>query len=496
MIEVRVLGPIDGLVDGRETHLASPTQRVLLAALAHARSHPVSTDLLSWLVWGDSPPPAARASLKSHLSRLRRILGDGTIVARPPGYALAVRDECVDVSRFERLVHDGATVAELGAALSLWRGPPYGELSDHEHFAPEAARLTELHTQVWLRRADLLRADARIDEAIAEYTALARADPLREQAWIGLVAALGAGGRQADATAAARRYRRHVVAVGLEPSQQFVEVERGIYARHTAPIAGPSRLPARVASIVGRDDELDRLGALLVDQRLVTLVGPGGVGKTTLAAEAARRAAAAFPDGRWMSALTEIRGPMSGALDSGHVVPAVTRAVGAPAIPPLEESLERYLAERRALVVLDNAEHLHGEVRAFAERLVAACASVHVLTTSRQPLGIPGETIVRVEPLQPEPARALFELRARESGRSLSTGDHDLVAELCRHLDQLPLAIEMAAARLRGLSITDLVAQLQQHPHALRSAAPDATRLSTGSSRGPSTSSTPSNRPS
>jgi DNA-binding SARP family transcriptional activator len=184
--------------------------------------------------------------------------------------------------------------------LALWRGRPYGEFADHEHLAGEVARLVELHAQARLRRAELLLAADRGEQAAAAFKELTTEDPLREAAWIGLLRALHATGRQAEATAEARRYREHTAQVGLDPSPRYAEVEHEVFA--TAPPPQRSRragtpVPGRLASIVGRQRELEELDALLRQRRLVTLVGPGGVGKTTLALQAARALADDLDDG-------------------------------------------------------------------------------------------------------------------------------------------------------------------------------------------------------
>lgn len=462
MLDVRVLGPIETQVDGATITIGSRTQRVLLAALVHARGQVVPTERLVSLVWEDDPPEQAHNSLKSHLSRLRGRLTADAIVARPPGYVLRLDATAVDVHRFEQDLPRARTLERVEEVLALWRGPPYGELADHEHFTGDVTRLLELWFSGRLRRADLLQDTGRHDEAVGELEAVVADDPLREPAWIQLLQALRAAGRQADAVMAARRYREHVAEVGLEPSPRFVATEQDVFETAAPAATRRPRLPARLTTVVGRDQQLRRLVQLLEDRRVVTLVGPGGVGKSTVAVEAARRAAESFPDGTWLASLADVDDPTS-------VVPAVVRAVGAPATEPLDRSLREYLARRHALLVLDNAEHVRGAVRSLVQQLAAAADDLRIITTSRQPLDLPGEVVEPVDPLAPDPALALFRERALDAGAEVTDEDLDLAAAVCERLDRLPLAIEMAAARLRGMGLQDLAARLDHRLRLLRS---------------------------
>ena len=465
MVDVLVLGPIEARDADGPIVLGSRTQRALLAALAHARGRAVPTDELSALVWGERPPASARTTLKSHMSRLRRALREDVIASQPPGYALTVPLEQLDVHRFERGVHAAGSVGEIDAALALWRGRPYGELADHEHVAGDVARLVELHTQARLRRAELLLVAGRGEEAAAAYKQLTTEDPLREAAWTGLLRALHAAGRQAEATAEARRYRERAAEVGLDPSPGFIEAEHEVFTT-SPPTASPGRasapVPGRLSSLVGRERELEEIGGLLRRRRLVTLVGPGGVGKTSLALEAARAIADDFDDGARIVRLADID-------DADAVVPAISRAVEAPATEPLATSLEQYLAGQRALLVIDNAEHVHDAVRSVTRRLLAVAEELRVLVTSRQPLEVVGEVVVPVDPLDRDAALELFRQRARDAGAPLPHDRQDLAIDVCDQLDRLPLAIEMAAARLRGLGLVDLAARLGERLRLLHS---------------------------
>ena len=467
MLDVRVLGPIEACDGDRVIALGSRAQRALLASMVHARGRVVAASDIEALVWGDELPDHPQDALKSHVSRLRRALGQDVIRSRSPGYALTLPQEQLDVHRYERGLGSASTLAEVDTALGLWRGQPYGEFADHEHLAGEVARLRELYAQGRLRRADLLHVAGRQDEAATAYRELVAEEPLREAAWSGLLRALHAVGRQAEATTEARRYRELAREAGLHPSPDFLEVEHEVFTTAPRPASQrqrqrPSPLPPRLSSIVGRQRELEQIGALLRARRLVTLVGPGGVGKTTLAVQVARTIADDLDDGAWIALLADSDDPAS-------VVPAISRAVGAPATEPLDTSLEHFLAGRKALLVLDNAEHVREGVRSITGRLLATADELRVLVTSRQPLDVPGEVVVPVEPLEQDAALELFGQRARDAGAPIPQGQEDLAADVCDRLDRLPLAIEMAAARLRGLGLLDLAARLDERLRLLHS---------------------------
>lgn len=466
MLDVRVLGPIEAHDDGEVVVPGSRAQQVLLAAMVHARGRLVPTSQLTYLVWGDEPPAHPQDALKSHVSRLRRSLGADVITGKAAGYALTLDRQHLDVHRFERGLGPTATLADLEAALDLWRGRPYGEVGEHEHFAGEVARLTELHAQGRLRRADLLLAAQRHDEAAAAYTELVAEEPLREAAWTGLLRALHGGGRQPEATEQARRYRDLLRDAGLDPSPGHLEVEREVFTSAPPLVAqrrSGTRLPTPLVELIGRDDELEQLTGLLRERRLVTVTGPGGVGKTVLALRAAQQVAH-LSDGVWVVPLAEVDDPTV-------VVAAMVRAVGAPAAEPLDRSLERHLAGRRVLLLFDNADHVLSVVRQVAERLLSTGEELRILVTSRQPFELAGEAVLPLRPLERPAATALLHERARDAGAPIPSSHRELAIEVCDRLDRLPLAIEMAAARLRGLGIEELAARLDERLQLLRSSA-------------------------
>lgn len=278
MIDVCVLGPIAVRVDGDAVDVASTAQRAVLAALARSAGQVVPFDRLTAVVWGGDPPARALTSLRSHVSRLRGALTADVIAARDGGYALTLDPNRVDARRFDRLVADAASLADLDAALGLWRGEPFGEFGEHPFFAAESARLREVHAQARERRAAMLLDASRPGDAVADLQAVVAEHPVREPAWMLLLRALHGAGRQAEAVAAAGRYRERLTHEGLEPSPAFGAVEEEIF-RTPPRRTTSSGLPARLASIVGRDTELAEVVDLVQRRRLVTLVGPGGVGK-------------------------------------------------------------------------------------------------------------------------------------------------------------------------------------------------------------------------
>lgn len=464
MLDIRVLGLVVVRIDRQEVRIGSRTQRLVLAALARDPGQPVSREQLSDLIWGDDRPEAAVGSLKSHVSRLRTVLADDVIEARSPGYALTTDPAQVDAHRFESLVERARSVDEVDQALALWRGDPFGEFTDHPYFAAASSRLEHLHVHARQRRAELLVDAGRTAEAVADLEALLTHEPLREPVWVTLVDALTAAGRPAEAVAAARRYREQIADVGLDPSPRFTAAEKRAFAMPESGRDGPDspeearsvvRLPRRLVSLVGRDDELARVTDLIMGRRVVTLTGPGGVGKTTLAVEAAHRTSGSFPDGVWLVPLADVE-------ETGSVVAAIARVVGAPTTDPLDRAVRDYLAGRRALLLVDSAEHVHGAAAASVRDLVATTSELHVLVTSRRPLGMPGEVVVEVDSLDRPDAVALFAQRARDAGAALAPHQHELAASVCDRLDRLPLALEMAASRLRALALDELSARLHQ----------------------------------
>jgi predicted ATPase/DNA-binding SARP family transcriptional activator len=450
-VQFAVLGPV--LVDGRSPPGA--IERALLTRLLVAPGVPVPAEELIEAAWPHERRAGAAGSLRVRLARLRAFLEPdrepgapaAVLVRDPAGYRLAVEPEAVDAQRFCRLAEQGA----CDEALALWRGEPFGDLDGVEAAKAEARRLHALRDGLRQQRAAQLAEAGRVEEAVAELEALAAEDPLREEPVLELMHALYAAGRHAEALEAYRRLARALDEIGLQPGPAVRELE-ALVLRHE--VAAPTNLGARVTSVLGRDDDLALVRATLAEHRIVTLVGPGGVGKTTLAAEVARAQTAR--GGAWLVELAPLQSCDEAVLAAATALGL--RRVGEHDRDALAVVRER-LREAEALLVLDGGEHLIPGLGAVARDLAASGPRVSVLVTSRRPLGLPGEAVVPVPPLEEPSAHRLFEERARAARPGLHL-EADEVAAVCRRLDGLPLALELAAGRLRALSATAIAERL------------------------------------
>ncbi|MFF6870347.1 ATP-binding protein [Streptomyces sp. NPDC007910] len=467
-----ILGTTEALrPDGTPLPLGGARLRALLAALAVRGGRPASVGELAGDVYGDDPPQDAPAALQALVGRLRRILGREAVVSTPgPGYRLVAGPDDIDLYVFERRAAEAAARLDAGdpdtaaallrEALGLFRGPALADLPDPAGVRPEAQRLAALRHRV---EADLRRGAT--DGLVPELTELTTAYPYDEAFHAQLVRALRAEGRHADALAAYESARRALAdALGTDPGPELAALHRELLAgpppSRPAPAEGPAgNIRPRLTSFVGREPELDALRADLAGSRLVTLTGPGGSGKTRLAEEAALRAGG---PAAWIAELAPLDDPgaVPGAVLSALRLRETTLIArdGAPLQNDPTAHLVEHLADRPLLLVLDNCEHVIDAAAALAETLLTHCPRLRVLATSREPLGIPGETVRPVEPLPPAPAHRLFVERARAVHPSFDANgprDRDgaaAVDEICRRLDGLPLAIELAAARLRLLT--------------------------------------------
>jgi predicted ATPase/DNA-binding SARP family transcriptional activator len=483
---VRVLGSL-WLGDDDAAQPRSARLRKLLAALLVCRGKVVSDGRLAQAVWGDRQPADPSAALQTLVWRLRQGLRaagcDGAVrlLTRAPGYLLEVEGERVDSVRFDRHVRAAGVepreraVCLLEDALSLWRGPAYAEFADDDMIRAEATRLEELRLTACADWVDALLALDRPGQTLARLHATVEADPLRERPRMQLMRALHRLGRTAEALQVYREYRNLLAEeLGLDPSTELRSLERAILrqdgslAPPRAVEKEPPALPSRLTSFVGRTGERAALRELLASRRLVTLIGPGGVGKTSLAMKVATAAADRAPDGLWLVSL-------AGVEEVSVLAAAVADAVGAPPGPGgAEARVLRFLRPREALVVLDNCEHLASACALLADRLLTACPRLRLLATSREPLGVGGEAQFPVSPLPTPPVHAaVVELagvdavrllvdRARDAdpGFALDEASGPAVAHICRQLDGLPLAIELAAARLKALPVTEIAARL------------------------------------
>ena len=564
-MQVAILGPLEVSDDGGAPVVVSGARlRDLIVRLALAGGRPVSTGELGDAVWGDDPPADLTNALQTLVSRARRALGGASAVEQSAaGYRLAIRPDDVDAFRFQRLLAEGRTEEAMG----LWRGPALADAG--EFAAPHAHRLERLQLDALVERLAGEVADDPARGDVAQLEALAARHPLDEKLAGLLMRALAATGRQAEALAAYAAIRERLAdELGIDPGAELQAVHlevlrgeaaaRGAAAGRDAPdgsrvaaghgetagapgaaggagnesgpaagsglagaAAGPNgsgagvgderprartNLRAQLTSFVGREDDAARVAKALQQYRLVTLVGPGGTGKTRLASEVAAHAAATaagsseigdddgaddFSDGVWLAELASVTDP-------GDVPQAVLASIGfreprlmleAGQRPGARDTRTRLLdglADAQALLVLDNCEHLVDACAQLADDLLRHCPGLRILATSREPLGITGESLLSIAPLsQPAPGTPAQEAVGfpavrlfAERGAAVSPGfevtDENVatVIDVVRRLDGLPLAIELAAARLRTLPLGEVERRLN-----------DRFRLLTGGSR-------------
>ncbi|MGW3558822.1 AfsR/SARP family transcriptional regulator, partial [Streptomyces sp. NPDC000963] len=417
-----VLGPtLVHASDGTDVAVGGPRVRALLTVLALRAGRPVPVRELVDEVWyGDEPPADAVAALQALVGRLRRALGRDRVASTEGGYRLDARPEDVDARRFERLAADGAAAlaagdagraaALLDEALGLWRGPALADLPDR---AAEAARWEARRLDARRARLDAALALGDAPAALPELTALCAAHPLDEPLQALRIRALRDTGRAAEALAAYEEVRRALAdRLGADPSPALRALHAALLAGETAP-ARPTPAPApvrgnlraRLTSFVGRDEEIAALREDLRAARLVTLLGPGGAGKTRLSQEAAERGAEAWPDGAWVAELAPVTSPEAvpeAVLAAVGARETVLRGAGAEELRAGNDPLARlveHCAGRRMLLLLDNCEHVVGAAAELAEVLLARCPGLRILATSREPLGVPGEVVRPLGPL-------------------------------------------------------------------------------------------------
>ncbi|HWO62405.1 MAG TPA: BTAD domain-containing putative transcriptional regulator, partial [Umezawaea sp.] len=478
-MRVRILGPLEVTEDGVPVPIGGARLRTLVVRLAVGVGRVVTVDELADALWPRDAPADQGNSVRSLVARVRRVLPNPDVVrSAAAGYRLDLPESAVDSYEFERLARTPGGARE---ALALWRGPALADVRDAEFATAYAARLDEarLAAVEACAEADLARgADERL---VADLTELAARHPLRERLQGLLVRALHGVGRQAEALAAYEDVRRRLVEeLGADPGPELREVHQAVLRS-----GGPrGNLRTALTSFVGREAEVARVTALLAEGRLITLVGPGGAGKTRLATTAASR----LPNGAWLVELASVTDP-------ADVPAAVLGSLGKrdkrpqDGDPPPQDATGRLvdlLSRTESVIVLDNCEHVVDAAARLADELLGRCPRLRILATSREPLGVLGEALCPVPPLA-VPDAAPTVARARESaavrllvdratavrpGFQVDEANVAAVAEICRRLDGMPLAIELAAARLRSMSPQQLAARLD-----------DRFRLLTGGSR-------------
>ena len=467
-LEIRVLGPFEVLAGGTAADVGGSKRQALLAMLALNGGRVFHVDALVEGLWGEDLPAAPRNALHHHVARLRAALGQESIAGLADAYALG--DASVDALRFEELLGETRAALREGdvhaaadavdSALELWRGAALQGLTGTAWFSAEARRLESL-------RVDLLEEQFEVSLTLGEHREIIpllrttlRENPFRERLWTQLMLALYRSGRQADALETFQEARRVLAeALGLEPGPELRRLQDAILAHDPAiaavPVAprGRGNLPASPTSFVDREDALAEVLELLRRHRLVTLTGPPGVGKSRLALEAAR--GREIGGAAWLVDL----GRAAGAEDVARLI---AQAVDVRGSNPFARVTAR-LRNSEALVVLDACEHVLAEAARLATALLGECPGVRVLATSREALHLTGEARFRVEPLPlmeaDSPAVQLFAERAGAArpGFELTPETAALAAEITRRLEGLPLAIELAAARVNVLGLTEVL---------------------------------------
>jgi predicted ATPase/DNA-binding SARP family transcriptional activator len=523
-VEFRLLGPLGITADGQPLALPGAAERALLALLLLSPGRMVTANTLIDRLWGEALPADPSNALQLRVSKLRRALaGTDAAVARDGvGYRVDLAPGAVDVVAFASGVRAArarrdspdddaqADAAGLyGAALARWGGEPLADFADQPWATVEVARLAQLRLAALTERAQLLLSLGRPADVVADLDPVVGTDPTNETLAGLLMTALYQSGRQADALDVFSRTRAVLDdELGLEPSAALRALHQKVLAQDVslAPVEAPqpavrpappsaepasapagvrspagfappavlrSNVPLPVRALIGREHELGSLRELLATSRLVSLVGPGGAGKTATAYTAAAQLADRYPDGAWVVRLAPVTDP-------DHVPLAAAEALGAPldgaAVGgPARQRLLTFLAHRELLLVLDNCEHVVDAAARLVDDVLTNCPTVTVLTTTREALAVPGEVQVPVGPLAtpPEgtspglvlgyPAAELFAERARAVRPGLDlTSDADLaaVADVVVALDGMPLAVELAAARASTLAPTELAARL------------------------------------
>ena len=455
-MRVGILGPLAVTDRGADAAVRGTRLRALLIRLALEPGRTVTAEALVQALWPEGGPGVH--ALQALVSRLRRCLPDGRLRSVPGGYVLDV--EWVDAPEFERLAGEGrralrdgdagGAALRLREALGLWRGDALADaaglpFADAAAVRYEALRVSAVEDRV----AAELALGAEPAPLIAELEELAALHPLRERPRALLIEALREDGRSAEALAVFERFRASLAEeLGTDPGKELQDAYLAVLrAAPRERVRGNLRVPP--TGFVGRAAECARVAQALWDGRLVTLVGPGGAGKTRLATKAGADLAGRFPGGVWLVELA--------AVESAAEVPgAVASALG---IRGGTRRLVEALSADETLIVLDNCEHVVDAAAALADELLGACPSLRVLATSRERLGVDGEALCPVPPLEPESCVRLFTERAKAVQPGFAA-DPRVVEDICRRLDGLPLAIELAAARLRSMPVEQLAARL------------------------------------
>ncbi|MEU0567383.1 BTAD domain-containing putative transcriptional regulator [Nonomuraea sp. NPDC005983] len=504
-----VLGPLSVWTDqGEPVTIPGLKVRAVLADLLVHDGVTVSADRLVDDLWRDEPPGNPSGALQVRVSQLRRALeeaepgGKNLVVSRAPGYLLQVATEAVDAGRFTALVAraqsadgPGERSALLGEALALWRGPALADFADEEWTRAAILRLEEQRLAALEQRAEARLELGEHSLLVGELGDLVARHPLRERLRAVHMRALYRAGRQSEALAGYAELRERLAdELGLDPGpelaalhQAILEQDPGLAPPNPNAAVGPrTNLPASLSPLIGRDDGLDEVRSLLETGRLVTLTGSGGVGKTRLALETATHLVDSYADGVWLVELAplDLRRAADPAPPDRQAGERGVEALAEAVLTALDvrqdtgpsatvDRLAEVLRPRRTLLVLDNCEHVVEQVAKLAERLLRAAPGLRVLATSREPLALVGEVLWNVPPLDVPDGAGLEAVRGSDAARlfvaraaatapgfALDAGNAGAVAQLCRRLDGIPLALELAATRVRALGVNGVVSRL------------------------------------
>lgn len=485
---VRVLGPVEVEKDGEAVSSRSTSRRRVLALLAANRGNVVTLDQLTDAV-GVTP-----AAIRTIVSRLRHDLGDGVITTNSIGYS--IDPERCDATLAERMLdqareaHGNEALDLTGVALAWWRGPAFGDFADEPWAEAESARLDEVATAAREARADLLIDVGRPEEAIALLRAHVIDNPLREHPRRSLMTALHQSGRTTEALRLYQAFRQTLADVGTEPSPAMTALEHAIASgtqqltpvmspltkveANTTAIAdtslvnihtnGTRLLTAETTTLVGRRHDRSAVLRTLASSRMLTIMGMGGVGKTRLARAVGRESLARFDDGVSIVELARCR-------DLPSLLSETAEALGV-AAPSTTKGLVDAFRGHDLLLILDNCEHMLDAVREFASSVLSGSAHLRILATSREPIGLDEERIYRLDPLtSTKDAVEIFRRRAAEIGTDVSAADPLVIEEICRRLDKVPLAVELAAATCQLLTPAQIRDRLDRRFEILRGSA-------------------------
>ena len=503
-MRVRDLGVLLVEIDGIEQPLPGRRPQLILARLLLDVNRRVSAAEIIDAVWGDDPKDRT-STLESHIWRLRRLLEPGRTAHQPAqvlvtdteGYRLLARTEDVDSLLLERHASEIRELVAAGdpdrvlrrcdEALGLWRGRPYEPVSDELWAAPAVARLEEIRTGIAASRIDALLDLGQHQQALADLETLLAVTPLHERFWAQRMLALHRAGRTDQALDAYRRIRKLLDdELGLLPGADLEQMHRRILQQDpdlVAPLVVPAipaqvpaprvSLPARSTPLIGRSGELAQLTRLVARSRLVSITGVAGCGKTRLAVEVAYAMTPAFPDGICFVDLAA-----TGDATMVAELIASTLRIAPAVVGSARDATLEYLQRRQVLLVLDNCEHVLAGVAEFVDQVADSEARCSVLLTSREAVGFPGEVIWTLGPLPLEavsseersPAAELLLARLAETMPALDVDEtvRAQADEICSAVDGLPLAIELAAARVRTDGISAVVAQVALDPSRLR----------------------------